>query len=230
VPGAAYWTSIGGDGRRMVVPPQDTGYTTAMTSGVWVYCNWMSSPVASIDATPASNTSVNVVLAAYGGWGTSVGEAGKAIDVYGGGKWDLYRALELDGIYALKASSTAAQLGANMTYLDEGLTSGSTYYYIAVASDAYKGAMNALAADGCLTTILADGTIDAAGKTPTAIGYDDYARPAAAIPVYFKVEAPNWDYIEKHDNVVYLTPVGVDGRLWPYKIPGKICRVYLPKT
>lgn len=231
--GAAYFSGqINGESRRWITVPQDTGYSVSSTSGIWVYNNWSSTGVPSISATPTGSTSINVVLGAYSTWGTG-NEAYKSIDIYGGGKWYLYRSTSLAGTegYLLIASSTSAQLGASMTYSDAtGLAAGNTYYYIAITSDAYKGALNALAADACLARQLSDGTINPAGKTPTAVSYDGYARPAAAIPVYFKVEAPNWDYINEHDNVVYLTPVGIDGRVWPYKIPGKICRVYLPKT
>lgn len=231
--GAAYFGAgnDSGDSRRILVVPQDTGYSLSSTSGVWVYNNWSSTGVANVDAIPVSNTSLNVTLGAYTTWGT--GESYKSIDIYGGGKWFLYRATDLTGTYGLIASSTSANLGANMTYLDEGLTTGTTYYYIAVTSDAYKGAMNALAADGCLVRQLTGGATGPYAPSydqPSEISYDDYARPAAAIPVYFKVEAPNWDYIAEHDYIVYLTPVGKDGREWPYKMPGRICRVYLPKT
>ncbi len=235
VAGAAYYRGCGtnnADARRYIVVPQDTGYSAASSSGIWVYNNWASTGVPSITVTLTGNTSVGVTLGAYTDWDTGEHkEEYKSIDIYGGGVWKLYRALGLGGNYALLASSTSAQLGASMTYDDKtGLLAGNTYYYIAITSDAYKGAMNALAADGCLARGLSDGTINPAGKTPTAVGYDGSARPADAIPVYFKVESPNWDYIKEHGNVVYLTPVGIDGKIWPYKIPGKICRVYLPKT
>lgn len=229
IPGAAQFKNVGptgSDSRRFFVVPQDTGYTVSSPSGVWIYNNWSSSPVVTLSAGTLSASSLGIKIGAHSTWGTS--EEYKAIDVYCGGIWYLYRATDLGGTYSLIASSTAANLGSLMTFTNEGLTTGTTYYYVAVASDAYRGAMNTLAADGCLTRLLADGTIDASGKTPAVAGYDTYGRPAAAIPVYFKVEAPDWDYIEKNDYIVYLTPVGVDGRVWPWKMPGKVIRVYLP--
>ncbi|MEA2081470.1 MAG: hypothetical protein U9O97_01840, partial [Elusimicrobiota bacterium] len=64
----------------------------------------------------------------------------------------------------------------------------------------------------------------------TDVPYNASARPSAAIPVYFKVEKPNWDYIEANGYFVYLTPAGEDGRVYTNKIQGKITRVYIPRT
>lgn len=228
VGGAAYYSNqIGGDSRRFVRIPNDTPYDTNSTTGVWIYSNWSSSPVVSVAAVPSGNTQIDVTVGAYSSWGVS--EEYKAIDVYGGGAWHIYKSSDIGATYALLASSTALELGAYLTTTDTGLDTGSTYYYIAIASDAYHGLANAISADASLTTQLADGAV-APSATPTTETANATARPSGLIPVYFKVEAPDWDYIEQHDNVVYLTPVGQDGRIWRDKVPGKICRVFLPKS
>jgi hypothetical protein len=224
---AWFANAAGSDSRRIIQVPSNTGYTLASTSGVWVYNNWSSTPVATVSASPVSNTAIDVLVGAHSTWGTQ--ESYKAIDVYAGGKWFLYKSTDMGGLYKLVASSTAVQLGSEMTYHDQSLTAGVTYYYVLVASDAYKGGMNAAAADGCLVTQLANGTTaPAANDTPATLTADAAARPATAIPVYFKVEAPDWDYISKNGNVVYLTPAECDGRFYQHKIPAVVTRAYLP--
>lgn len=228
--GKAWFANVAGSDSRRVIQIPNAPYTTANSSGVWVYNNWSSTPVAALSALPSGGTSVDISIGAYSTWGTN--EEYKAIDVYAGGKFYLYRASTIAGNYTRIASSSAVELGSGMVFTDRGLTTGTSYFYILIASDAYKGAMNAMgtgvsAGDSCLVRQLANGTTAPAG-TPATITDDVSIRPAAAIPVYFKIEAPDWEYIAAHGSVVYLTPSDVDGRFYPDKIQGVITRVYLP--
>lgn len=217
--GKAWFANVAGsDSRRIIQVPTNA-------SNAWVYNNWSSTPVATVSALPSGGSSVDISIGAHSTWGTN--EEYKAIDVYAGGKFYLYRAATIGGNYTRVASSTAVELGSNMVFRDSGLSTGTSYFYILIASDAYKGAMNANDADACLVRQLANGTTAPVG-TPATITDDVAIRPAGAIPVYFKIEAPDWEYISKHGNVVYLTPSDVDGRFYTDKIQGVITRVYLP--
>jgi len=228
--GKAWFSNVAGTDSRRLIQIPSAPYTTANSSGVWVYSNWSSTPVATISALPSGGTSIDLLIGAHSTWGTN--EEYKAIDVYAGGKFYLYRAGTIGGNYTLIASSTAVELGSSMVFTDKGLATGTSYFYILIASDAYKGAINTMgtgvnAADSCLVRQLTNGAIAPVG-TPNTITDDVSLRPAAAIPVYFKIEAPNWEYISTHGNVVYLTPSDVDGRFYPEKVQGVITRVYLP--
>ena len=223
--GKAWFANVAGsDSRRLIQVPYNAG-------NAWVYNNWSSTPVTTVSALPSGATSIDLSIGAHSTWGTS--EEYKAIDVYAGGKFYIYRSSAIGGNYKIIASSTSTDLGSNMVFTDNGLTTGASYFYILIASDAYKGAMNAMgtgvsAADSCLVRQLTNGATAPVG-TPATITDDISLRPAPAIPVYFKIEAPDWDYISTHGNVVYLTPSDVDGRFYPNKVQGVITRVYLPQ-
>jgi len=210
LPNAGYYSSLNGDARRILEIPYDVNQ-------LWVYCNFASTPQITASALPAGKTSIELSWTPVGSWGSGF----PAVDVIVGGKYYIYRSSGLNLTYQLILSTA----GSVTSYTDTGLTTGVTYYYVFVATDAYKGAVNPATKtpDANLVTRT---NVDSA--TPNDY-YDAWARPSAPIPVYFKIEKPNWEYIEKHGYIVYLTPVGVDGRFYPFKVPGRIVRVYLPE-
>ena len=232
VAGNTYYGSTQDGARRYVRIPYDVDTTKG---GAWVYCNWGSTPNVNMDAYPTGGTSVRIEFNA-GWWG--LGESNKSLDVAASSEttaaYTIYFASNVAGqtpdTYRLMFSTPGWSDYADHT----GLVQGGTYYYIATASDAYKGALNPSwpSVEACyqvlIDTIGADA--DPTGRAITDIPYYVSARPSASIPVYFKVENIDWDYIEKHGYVVYLTPYNCYDERLPYRIPGKICRVYLPKT
>lgn len=214
VAGNTYYTSIGGDARRALVVPNVSAGTT-----VWVYSNFASTPtgVANLGANPG-NGQVKLTWRAGAGW-WAPGDA-QALDT-AGGSYRLYRStVASSGPFSLVTTLT----GVTTEYIDTGLTNGTTSYYIFASSDSYGGATNPAAYTAWANL--------ARVAPPTATfnaAYDGQARPGSPVPVYFKVDGADWEYIQKHDYLVYMTPWNEDARLYTDKIPGRIIRVRLPK-
>jgi len=201
--------SISGDARRVVWIPS----SLSETATYYVFSNFGSSPtLTDVSATP-SDQSVYLTWVPYGEWGSS-DESMKAADVIAGGGYHIYRSSNTP-IGSWTFEKILSTSGSHMSYTDTGLTNGTSYYYVVVSSDAYNGT-------GFIDNMYSPASVSSST-------YQAWARPAKPIPVYFKVEKLDWDYIEKHGFIVYLTPVGFDGRTYPNKIPAKITRVYLPK-
>ena len=222
--GAAYYSGVGptgGDGRRVLAIP--TGVTK-----LYVYSNFGSTPTTDVSAMPAGSTSVDLSWTPIGGsWGSDF----ENVDVTMGGNYNVYRSSALDTDYVLILSTA----GACKTYTDTGavngpLVAGDTYYYVVVSSDPYSGLTNTPNTVDANLVKYTYNTVISTTPGGTNVPYMASARPANPIPVYFKVEKPNWDYIEQNGYIVYLTPAGEDGRFYPYKVQGKITRVCLPRT
>lgn len=230
--GRTFYGSTKDGARRYVRPPQDVD--TSGTRGAWVYCNWGSTPNVNMEANPTGSTSIRVKFNA-GWWG--LGEAYKSLDVSASSDTTAAYWIYFASGTGSAAPDTYRLLFSTPGWSDycdhTGLVTGGTYYYIATASDAYKGSLNPAwpSVGACYLTQFGTMSVTApTGYALNQISSATWARPSAAIPVYFKVEAPNWDYITSHDNVVYLTPYNCYNEPLPYRIPGKITRVYLPKT
>ncbi|PKN00563.1 MAG: hypothetical protein CVU78_00370 [Elusimicrobia bacterium HGW-Elusimicrobia-2] len=217
ISGAGYYGGTGDGGRRILSIPYDV-------SQLWVYNNWGSTPsVASVQASPTGADSVTVSWVQTDPW---TGGISKPIDVIMGGKYFVYQSTGLASVYEFSTSTH----GYSTSISTQGLITGSTYYFVVVSSDAYAGLTNTPnTPDGNLATY-AYSTVISTTAGGTDVPYSASARPSAAIPVYFKVEKPNWDYIEANGYLVYLTPVGEDGRYFRNKIQGKITRVCMPRT
>ncbi|MBA3051726.1 hypothetical protein KKF70_06310 [bacterium] len=226
ISGAGYYKGVGptgGDGRRVLDIPYDV-------SKLWVYNNYGSTPsVYNVQASPTGADSVTVSWEHNSGWRDGEGnlsEMFKPIDVIMGGKYLVYQSTGLASVYEFSTSTH----GYSTSISTQGLITGSTYYFVVVSSDAYAGLTNTPnTPDGNLATY-AYSTVISTTAGGTDVPYSASARPSAAIPVYFKVEKPNWDYIEANGYLVYLTPAGADGRFYPNKIQGKITRVCIPRT
>lgn len=219
--GAGYYSGVGptgSDGRRVLSIPYDV-------SKLWVYNNYGSTPsVTNVQASPTGANSVTVSWEHNSEWGTD--EMFKPIDVIMGGKYLVYQSTGLASVYEFSTSTH----GYSTSISTQGLITGSTYYFVVVSSDAYAGLTNTPnTPDGNLATY-AYSTVISTTAGGTDVPYSASARPSAAIPVYFKVEKPNWDYIEANGYLVYLTPAGADGRFYSNKIQGKITRVCIPRT
>lgn len=203
----ASFISISGDARRLVWIPS----TLSATATYYVFSNFSSSPTLTQVSASPGDQAVSLSWAPYGAWGAN-GEQMKAADVIAGGEYFIYRSSNTpSGSWVFEKILSTSGVSS---YTDTGLTNGTSYYYVVVSSDAYNGT-------GFISNMY----------SPTSISsstYQAWARPAKPIPVYFKVEKLDWDYIKKHGFIAYLTPVGFDGRTYRNKIPVKITRVYLP--
>jgi len=222
--GAGYYSSLGSDARRVLSIPYDV-------DKLWVYNNYGSTPsVMNVQAIPTGANSVTVSWDHDSAWADkekgTLDEKFKPIDVIMGGKYSVYQATGLASVYEFSTSTP----GYSTSISTQGLTTGVTYYFVVVSSDAYAGLTNTPnTADGNLASYMYE-TVLSTTAGGTSVPYDASARPSAAIPVYFKVEKPNWDYIEQNGYTVYMTPVGEDGRSFPNKVQGKITRVYIPRS
>jgi len=213
--GNGSYISIGGDARRKVEIPQDI-------SKYFVYCNWASTPIApsSVEAVPLATSTIRLSWSWNSDWGT-INEAFKPVDVIAGGKYYVYKATSPTDYYEIVYSTA----GYGQQWDDTNLILGNTYYYVVTSSDCYKGTTNANVVDANLAMVGPLATDSPDTYTQMASG-----RTAEKIPVYFKVEHMDWDYVAEHGHLVWLTPADEDGRVYPYKVQGKITRVYLPRT
>ena len=145
--------------------------------------------ITNLDGQPVDTTSVRLTWGApYGSWGTTGGESFKSADVIAGGTFRIYR--------NTTGSTTTYSLvkevdGSATSYHDTGLTANTTYYYVLIAADAYKGTV----IDSPFMKLISDTTIQ------------DTNVPRAPVRVRFKVHDFDWDYVKTHGYIVYLTPV-----------------------
>lgn len=213
--GTTEYRSIGGDARRVVTIPDVAPGTT-----VYVYANFGSTPtgVANLEAV-AFETSVRLTWQGGGGyWGAAV----PALDTLGG-SYRLFRATTQAGPY----TTVTTLAGTATIYTDTALTTGTSYYYVFSSSDSYDGATNPSA----FTPFPNLYRGNAPGQTiftPEAPDHDKLARTGATTPVMFKVDGADWDYIRRHDYLVYMTPWEEEAWRYPGKIPGRIVKVYVP--
>ncbi len=202
------YISIGLDARRYIYIPDwiEPGTT------FYVYCNWASTPtvVNNFNAKPGNNEVKLSWSEPYAYWGTS-NELYKAIDVIAGGCYNILRATSPDGPYSIVASTP----GWCFLWTDTDVANGQTYYYAIFSSDAYKGSPDTQLADINLVS-----------------GYSySVATPGEGIPVRFRVEDIDWEYIEKNGFIVWLTPENVyDKYSSEHKVPARVVKVHVPKT
>jgi len=176
---------------------------------LYIYSNFSGppKPVPDFKATPWDTYSVYL---SWGHPGTSWGNSGSfvAADVIGGGKLHILRNTTGD-----TASYTVVQsLEGNYTsYLDSGLTPGQTYYYAILVCDAYQGNPGEIFGQLCDTSV------------------QDSGVPGTPVRVRFRVEGFDWDYVEKHNRYVYLTPEKNKKIRFPRRYKGRITRIILPE-
>jgi hypothetical protein len=223
--GPVCYASIGGDARRVIKLPT---YLTSDTT-VYVYHNFGSyeTGINLIDILSLGTTVEFWWRGAIGWW--TRGNPSLNVQTY----W-VYRASATpSNPFYLKAGP----LSYNTTYWkDTGdLVVGVTYYYIFLTSDSYRGVSQALSAAFTATSnwganlpkvefpnFYRDLDI---GWRDTYPYYDPSSLGGVPVPVYFKVEGADEEVIKKNNWIVYLTPAGIDGRFWPYKIPAKVYKV-----
>ncbi|MEW6555835.1 MAG: alpha-amylase family glycosyl hydrolase [Elusimicrobiota bacterium] len=198
--GSAWYGNVGatGDSRRLLYVPRLSQLGGGAT--LYVYCNFAARPTqSSVYATAASSYSILLMWTPYGAWGTD-SESFKAADVIAGGFYYVYRSsVSASGPYVLWASTDV------MSWTDDdkdtsgdnkGLIGGNEYFYVIVASDAYKGASGQVAIPNLYRT--------GAPEFSTA---DASFTPGERIPLYFKVE---------RKDIIYPTLVGyVEKRFTP---------------
>lgn len=218
LPGAVRYGATGDGARRFIRLPTDLPDGTT----VYVYHNFASTPTGAriMDVQPGTG---RVELWWQGGCGwwndpTKVGadRYWSALDTLGG-RMRIYVSTDAPaGPYSL-----LADLPWSVTYyLHLGVTNGSTYYYVFCSSDAYNRATN----PAVLTA-----WANLARRTPPVTGdwnpgsppIDPQATPRAPVPVYFKVQEIDMEKI-KFGDIVWMTPIEVDARYWPWKMPGTI--------
>lgn len=180
--GKAWYGNVGatGDSRRLLYVPSLSQLGGGAT--LYVYCNFSERPTLPyVYAAPASSYSVTLQWTPYGNWGKTGGESFKSADVIAGGFYYLYRSsISASGPYNLWASTSV------MSWLDNdkdapddnlGMIKGREYFYVVVASDAYKGASGQVTIPNLYRT-----------GAPEFSNCDVSAIPSDSVPVYFKVE------------------------------------------
>lgn len=231
---------IGGDTRRWIRLPT----TIAAGTTVYVFHNFASYPLG-VNFTEIIPSETSVEIRWRGGIGYW-GSGQPTMDTIGG-RYFIYVSTQFaPGPYSLLASLS----GHTSYFFHTGLTPGTSYYYIFVASDSYRGPSCYWKGGGGSTYYEAGGTVrtmatpvdtyykpwanlcrvapDGLNVTgqdeewnPAYPHYDRFGWPRHRIPVYFKVQDIDIEKL-KHGDVVWMTPWEVDARVWLYKIPGTI--------
>jgi hypothetical protein len=218
--GGVYYISIGGDARRkLVMPSVDPGTT------IYVFNNFGSIPrgVANYSVSISSGRVDLKWQGALGTWGAGA----PSVDALGGRTIIYVSTSNAGGPYSLLADLA----GTATSYTHTGLSNGTSYYYIFVSSDGYTGlTRSTYTATKTLWANLARySPSDTSWDSGSYTHNDKYGKPSGPVPVYFKVENIDEDYVREHGNVVYLTPWDEDGRIYRRKIPGVLVSAYLPK-
>lgn len=205
------------DARRILTVPR----SIAPGDTLWVFNNLGETPGAPTNflAFPEGETAVRLQWGApYGFWGTG-GEAFKAADVIAGGFYRIYRSTTPSGLFALVGTVA----GGVFTYLDSGLTSGETYYYIIRSVDAYLGG----GADSFPRRMSDSSTVD---TSATASAFRSFwmveARPEAGRLVV--VQGAREEAIARAGGLVWLSPPGAPP--WVAKVPGRMSWVRLEEV
>ena len=215
--GSIGYTSIGGDGRRHLIMPDVAAGTT-----LYLFHNFASTPtgVAGYSVSPGEDFLELRWAGGLGYWGSG----SPALDTIGGGYFLYISTADSAGTFSPLATLT----GEATYYKHTGLTPGTSYFFIFVSSDAYAGVTNP-AASALWANLTRPLPPDTTWDSDEYVHNDKSGKPGYPVPVYFKVE--NID--EKHSvtgSIVYLTPEGVNGRIWPYKIPGLLVVGYVPRS
>lgn len=221
VNGTLTYGTANGDGRRLLTMPDDLWGSAT----VYVYNNFASTPTGVGDYTVVGSSAGQaggIVKLNFAGclgyWGTGF----KSMDCLGGG-FQVYRGTDNNSgaQFTLKAS-----LGGRATfYNDVDVSTSQWYYYILVTSDSYSNTASTQMAFARLNRTVPTTGASWSSSDPSA---DKRGKPANAVPVIFKVEKMNEQYIKEHGNVVYMTPWGEDGRVYPNKVPGILMKVWVP--
>lgn len=198
------------DARRLITVPQQLSPGDTF----YVYTNFGERPVTitNFDAQPVDTTTVRLTWGApYGNWGTG-GESFKAADVIAGGTFRIYR--------NTSGSTTTYSLvkeidGSATSYVDASLTANTTYWYVLIAVDAYKGTVSGGANDSPFLRQMSDTTSQ------------DTAVPRAPVRIRFKVHNFDWNYVESHGHVVYMTREDEPDPVFARRVMGVIRRVDL---
>ncbi len=216
--GSISYVSIGGDARRRLLMPDVAPGTT-----VHIFNNFASTPtgVANYSIVPGSNFLDLKWQGGLGSWGANA----PALDVLGGRHRIFVSTSLVGGTYSLLADLT----GSTTFYRHAGLTTGTSYYYIFVSSDAYRGITNPAAKTLWANLRRLTPAEGAVWNADEHVSNDKWGKPALPVPVWFRVENISEEY-STCGSIVYLTPEGVDGRFWPYKMPGLLVVGYVPKS
>ncbi len=216
-PDGGYITTIDGYARRVITIPDNA-------SVYYVYCNFGHHPnPPSLEAIPGDNHII-LKIKSEGRWGYL------EPDVEYGGWFEIYKSTNDRGPYTF-ITNLSAGMGNYVYFTDTNVTNYKTYYYVAIARDAYKNT-NSSVIRGPLTkeidipdynTCVEQDNID-------ANMYSGYAQQQMVIPkeqvkVIFKVENIKWDVVEQNNYIVYLTPWEKDGRKYFFKPAARIVKV-----
>ena len=193
------------DARRILTVPS----ILAPYDSFYIYGNWADIPKAPQNFTANPVDTKTVYLSwdpPYGPWGAS-GESFKAIDVIVGGTYAIFRnTTGSTSAYTLLADID----GGLLSYTDSTVSNGNTYWYVIVAHDAYLGA-----------------TGESFAQLVSDTSSQDSAIIQNPIPVTFKVENFDWDYVRHNRQIVYLTPVWEEKKRNPQRLRGRIVNIYI---
>jgi len=193
--GNVYYIRAGDGGARRYLRVPDS------TTNYFVYCNWASTPVVPTNfrARPGNGYVSLSWGYPYAYWGNS--EEAKAIDIIVGGCYQILRSSEgAAGPYSLIASTPGYCFG----YIDNSVDNGTEYYYILVASDAYRGAPG-------------QGDVNLAAASNAK-----FCRPDVSVPMRFRVEDIDLKKVRQSGYLVWLTPEGSDKYSQFNKIGGRM--------
>ena len=204
-----------GDGRRILQMPDVEDGTT-----VYVLNNFgdAPNPPRNVRAFPGQSAVRLKWDEPDTSWGYDGGSI-RAADVLIGGGFRVFRSTDIEIGYAdvgFRAGSTATA-NATFEWTDSGLTTGVTYFYIIVSSDAYSGQPGMMAIPNLTSGVPSKGqNYQVKGKT---------GRP---VEVLFKVQNIEWEKVERKDYIVWMTPQKQDARFYRGKLKGRIIQVYIP--
>lgn len=210
----------GNSRRKLDMPTVDPGTT------IYVFNNFGSLPrgVANYSVKISSGRVDLNWQGALGTWGSGM----PSVDALGGRNLLYVSTSNSAGPYSLLADLA----GTATHYAHSGLANGTSYYFIFVSSDPYGGVtLSTYTASKSLWANLSRG-IPPTGTMWNSGEYahnDKYGKPSGPVPVYFKVENIDENYVREHGDLVYLTPWHEDGRLYRHKIQGVFLSAYLPK-
>ncbi len=202
--------------RKITVPSNASEY--------FVFCNFGHHPnPPEIEAEPGDKE-VKLKIKAIGRWGYI------EPDVVYGGHIEVYRSTVDRGPYSL-ITNLSVENDGYAYFTNKNLQNETTYYYVAIAYDAYQGT-NASVIRGPLekeidipdyNTYISQDNIDA--NMFSGYAEQSAVTPHKAIKVIFKVDNIKWDVVEKNNYLVWLTPADKDARTYFNKLPGRIVKV-----
>lgn len=143
----------------------------------------------------------------------------RASDVLIGGGFRVFRSTSIEIGYTDMGFVSGTTATANTVYdfQDSGLTTGVTYYYIVVSSDAYTGQFGTMKIPNLTSGV------PGPGSTPQV-----KPKPGRPVEILFKVQDIEWEKVQRKDFVVWLTPQQFDARFYSGKLKGRIIQVYVP--